>query len=171
MPRSNHGEESLADGMHLRGLQEPEKLLVPEDQDAPASVGTSGSVSDTQTKHKQPKCEDSMFSANQEIMHRLDLQKAERLLGPEHPDTLSSISNLAVVMRTPGDFEQAEAIYRRALQGRERVLGPEHQHTLDIISSLGSVFNAQCRYKGAEDMHRRALVGRENALGPDHRKP
>ena len=50
----------------------------------------------------------------------------EKVLGPEHPDTLGSIYNLSNVLNSQGKYEEAEAMHQRALQGREKVLGPEH---------------------------------------------
>ena len=59
------------------------------------------------------------------------LAMCERVLGPEHPDTLSSLNNLAVLYEDQGKYEQAEPLYQRALATRERVLGPEHPDTLE----------------------------------------
>jgi tetratricopeptide (TPR) repeat protein len=54
----------------------------------------------------------------------------ERVLGPEHPDTLSTVNNLAILYRRQGKYEQAEPLYQRALTTKERVLGPEHPDTV-----------------------------------------
>jgi hypothetical protein len=50
----------------------------------------------------------------------------EKVLGVEHPSTLSSVNNLAEVFRDQGKYEEAEEMHRRALEGREKVLGAEH---------------------------------------------
>ena len=57
-------------------------------------------------------------------MHRRDLEGSEKVLGPEHPSTLTSISNLGSVLSSQGKYEEAEAMHRRALEGDEKVLGP-----------------------------------------------
>jgi tetratricopeptide (TPR) repeat protein len=85
----------------------------------------------------------------------------EEVLGIEHPDTLTSVSNLGLVLERQGKYEEAEAMCRRALEEREKVLGVEHPHTLTSVSQLGSVLERQGKYEEAEAMHRRDLQGSE----------
>jgi len=51
------------------------------------------------------------------------------VLGAEHPDTATSLNNLAALYSDQGKDEQAEPLYQRALAIRERVLGAEHPST------------------------------------------
>ncbi len=37
------------------------------------------------------------------------------MLGPKHPDTLTSVNNLAGLLQNKGDYDGAEPLYRRAL--------------------------------------------------------
>ncbi|KAI9778300.1 MAG: hypothetical protein M1816_004150 [Peltula sp. TS41687] len=74
------------------------------------------------------------------------MEGCEKALGKEHPDTLTSVSNLASVLQHQGKYEAAEEMDRRALEGREKAL----------------------KYEAAEEMNRRALEGREKALGKEH---
>ncbi|KAK3690270.1 Tetratricopeptide repeat-domain-containing protein [Podospora appendiculata] len=83
---------------------------------------------------------------------------SEKVLGLEHPDTLTSMNNLAFVWKDQGKFEEAEQMNRRALGGREKVLGLEHPDTLTSVSNLASVLQDQGKYEEAEQMNRRALV-------------
>ena len=46
-----------------------------------------------------------------EEMHRQALGQRERVLGKEHPDTLTSMNNLAEVLRGQGKYEQAEEMH------------------------------------------------------------
>jgi len=48
------------------------------------------------------------------------------VLGPEHPDTLTSVNDLAYCMQALGDAAGALPLYRRAAAGFERLFGPEH---------------------------------------------
>ncbi|CUS08953.1 unnamed protein product, partial [Tuber aestivum] len=41
------------------------------------------------------------------------------VLGKDHPDTLTSVNNLALVLRYQGKYDESEAVNRRALEGRE----------------------------------------------------
>jgi hypothetical protein len=64
---------------------------------------------------------------------------ANEVLGVEHPDTLISVSNLALVLHGQGKYEAAEEMNRRALEKREKVLGMEHPDTLTSVSNLAEV--------------------------------
>ncbi len=92
-------------------------------------------------------------------LYRRALEASERVLGPEHPDTLNSVNNLAVLLMSQGDYAGAAPLYRRALEARERVLGPEHPDTLTSVNNLAHLLNIQGDYAGAEPLYRRALEG------------
>ena len=63
-------------------------------------------------------------------LHEATLTDIERVLGPDHPDTLASRNNLAYAYESAGDLGQAIPCARRALTDMERVLGPDHPATL-----------------------------------------
>ena len=63
------------------------------------------------------------------------LTARERVLGPDHPDTLISVNNLAFLYESTGRYGEAEPLYQRALTARERVLGPEHPDTLTSVNN------------------------------------
>jgi tetratricopeptide (TPR) repeat protein len=96
------------------------------------------------------------------------LAMCELVLGPEHPDTLGSLNNLAILYRQQGKYEQAEPLYQRALATYERVLGPEHPDTLTSLNNLAILYLNQGNYEQAEPLFQRALAGRERVLGPEH---
>ena len=64
-------------------------------------------------------------------------QATDPALGAEHPDTLTSRSNLAEVLRGLGRLEEVEAEHRAALDACTRVLGAEHPDTLTSRNNLG----------------------------------
>ena len=49
-------------------------------------------------------------------MHRQTLQLNEKVLGRVHPDTLTSMNNLAIALEKQGKYAEAEAVHIRALQ-------------------------------------------------------
>jgi hypothetical protein len=51
------------------------------------------------------------------------------VLGKEHPDTLTRMNNLALVLGKQGKYEEAEAMHRQTLELREKVPGEEHPDT------------------------------------------
>jgi CHAT domain-containing protein/tetratricopeptide (TPR) repeat protein len=96
------------------------------------------------------------------------LALAERVLGREHPDTLTSVNNLAEDYNAQGRYGEAEPLYKRALEAYERVLGREHPNTLTSVNNLAGLYHAQGRYSEAEPLYKRALAASERVLGPDH---
>ena len=55
------------------------------------------------------------------------------MLGKEHPDTLTSVNNLALLYQTQGRSPEAEPLYRRALEGRGA--GARHGASRDAASA------------------------------------
>jgi tetratricopeptide (TPR) repeat protein len=99
---------------------------------------------------------------------RCGLELSERVLGPEHPDTLASMNGMAELLYSMGDHAGAEPLLRRALEARERVLGPDHPDTMESVNNLAVLLSRRGDYAGAEPLYRRALDTRERVLGPDH---
>ena len=95
--------------------------------------------------------------------YRRALAGIEQILGPEHPDTLTSLSNLAELSAAQGRYGEAELLYKRVLEGRERVLGPDNPRTLRSVANLASVhFNLE-HWASAVELWRRstaAIAGR-----------
>jgi hypothetical protein len=60
----------------------------------------------------------------------------ERVLGPEHRDTLITHGNLAHWTGKAGDPATARDLYAALLPVFERVDGPEHPDTLDARAQL-----------------------------------
>ena len=59
-------------------------------------------------------------------MHEQALAARERVLGPDHPSTLTSRHNLALAYRAAGRTDEAISLHEQTLAARERVLGPDH---------------------------------------------
>jgi nucleoside phosphorylase/tetratricopeptide (TPR) repeat protein len=90
-----------------------------------------------------------------EAMHRQALMLKEKVLGSEHPSTLDSMNNLALVLDSQGKYEEAEAMHRQALMLKEKVLGREHPSTLDSMNNLAIVLDNQGKYDDAEAVIKR----------------
>jgi len=71
-------------------------------------------------------------------MRREVLEKRQRILGDEHPDTISAISNLAITLGDQGKLEEAAAMRREVLEKRQRILGDEHPDTISTMSNLAN---------------------------------
>jgi hypothetical protein len=70
----------------------------------------------------------------------------------EHPDTLTSMNNLAGTLRYQGNYEQAEEMHQQTLGLSERALGKEHPSTLMSMNKPSG--RTEGKYGQAEDMHR-----------------
>ena len=57
------------------------------------------------------------------------LSMQSRILGPDHPETLSTKANLAATMSRQGNYEEAKRLEIEVLRTMQRVLGPTHPHT------------------------------------------
>ncbi|GAB3726689.1 FxSxx-COOH system tetratricopeptide repeat protein [Amycolatopsis oliviviridis] len=91
-----------------------------------------------------------------------------RVLGPDHPVTLTSRNNLAAAYESEGNLRQAIQLYRAALADRERVLGPDHADTLVSRSNLAFAYRSAGSLEQAIPLHEATLVDRERVLGRDH---
>ncbi|MBK6874142.1 MAG: tetratricopeptide repeat protein [Kineosporiaceae bacterium] len=80
----------------------------------------------------------------------LVLAASERVLGPEHPDTLASRNNLAAGYRAVGRHQDAITLDEQTLTTRERVLGPDHPDTLQSRSNLANGYQAVGRHDDAD---------------------
>ena len=59
--------------------------------------------------------------------------------GPDHPDTATSLNNLALLYKTQAKYDLAEPLYKRALAIDEKVLGPEHPDTIQTRENLAQM--------------------------------
>jgi hypothetical protein len=79
-----------------------------------------------------------------------------RVLGPEHPNTLVTISNLALSLGGRSKHTEAGQLQRELLDVQRRVLGPEHPDTLTTMGNLASSLSGQGSGAEAEEMQRAA---------------
>ena len=92
----------------------------------------------------------------------------ERVLGPDHFDTLTARNNLAVAYRSAGRFGEAIELYEQVLADQERVLGPDHPNTLEARNNLAGAYDDIGRFGEAIELFERVLFERERVLGPDN---
>jgi tetratricopeptide (TPR) repeat protein len=92
----------------------------------------------------------------------------QRVLGPEHPETLSTINNLAGIYRDEGKYELAEPLLVRVLEVRQHVLGQDHPDALITMNNLGLLYVYQGNYQRAEPLLAKALDVRRRTLGQEH---
>jgi tetratricopeptide (TPR) repeat protein len=100
--------------------------------------------------------------------HAYSARCADPELSAEHPDTLTSRSNLALALWDLGRHEEAAAEHRAVLDTRTRVLGVEHPDTMASRSNLALALWNLGRLEDAEAEHRAVLEARTRVLGAEH---
>ena len=96
------------------------------------------------------------------------LADLERVLGPEHPDTLASRNNLANAYRSAGRLPEAITLHEQTLADRQRILGTEHPHTLTYRNNLAGAYESAGRLPEACTLHEETLAGRRRMRATDH---
>jgi RNA polymerase sigma factor (sigma-70 family) len=92
----------------------------------------------------------------------------ERILGPDHPDTLNSRNSLAAAYLAAGRIAAAIPLFEQILAVRKRTLGPDDSETLVSQNNLASAYQDAGRTAEAIRLYELNLEIRERLLGPDH---
>ena len=105
-------------------------------------------------------------SAEQLEVQVTDMRK--KLLGTEHPDTLTSMANLARTYRNQGRWNKAEELDIQVLDKRKKLLGAENPYTLNSMANLASTYRNQKEWKKAEQLDIQVMDKRKKLLGTEH---
>ncbi|WP_326789577.1 serine/threonine-protein kinase [Streptomyces sp. NBC_00151] len=101
-------------------------------------------------------------------VHRSVAAERERLLGPDHPDTLASRYEVGFTLSRTGHPGEALGEYAHVAQARERVFGVDHPDTLAARQEMAYVLGQLGRHVEAHQAYTSVLAARERAMGPDH---
>ncbi|CAG1963156.1 unnamed protein product, partial [Fusarium graminearum] len=71
------------------------------------------------------------------------METSKEKLGPDHPDTLTSMANLASTFWNQGRWEEAEKLEVEVMEARKEKLGPDHPDTLTSMANLASTYRNQ----------------------------
>ena len=91
-----------------------------------------------------------------------------RVLGPDHPDTLSSRNNLAYAYISVGRLADAIALYEQTDADSVRVLGPDHPDTFVSRNNLAFVYELVGRFDEAITLRRQTLDDCVWIFGEEH---
>lgn len=84
--------------------------------------------------------------------HELSKQLRAEHLGPDHPETLTAMNNLALALKAIGKRDQALALFEETLAKREQLLGPDHLETLISMNNLASACVADQKLDRAQSL-------------------
>jgi tetratricopeptide (TPR) repeat protein len=127
----------------------------------------------------QPYFSDDFYKYGQVFLESGHWKKAEelgvqvmetrsRVLGQEHPSTLTSMANLASTYRNQGRWKEAEELEVQVMETSSRVLGQEHPSTLTSMANLASTYWNQGRWKEAEELEVQVMETSSRVLGQEH---
>jgi CHAT domain-containing protein len=100
------------------------------------------------------------------LKRSLDIRR--RHLGEDHPETITTLNDLAFFMSQSGQYAAAEPLFRQALALRRKVLGEDHPDTAMGYNNVAGNLRAQGKYAAAEPLFRQALAIRRKVLGENH---
>ncbi|KAL8907437.1 MAG: hypothetical protein Q9207_001407 [Kuettlingeria erythrocarpa] len=106
---------------------------------------------------------DEAASMKQEV-----LEKRRRILGDEHPDTITAMKNLANTLSDQGQLDKAASMQQEVLEKTRRILGDEHPNTTSAMSNLANTLSDQGRLDEAASMRQEVLEESRRILGDEH---
>ncbi len=112
-----------------------------------------------------------LFQQGHNIEARDVLEESRNLrmenLGPEHLDTLITLSQLSAIYNKLRRSNEAYELQFYVLEKTERILGSSHWLTLKARSRLASTYNSKGNHIQAKELQRQCLELMERELGPE----
>ena len=91
-----------------------------------------------------------------------------RILGNNHPDTMTARDNLAGAYRDAGRLGEAITLYEQTLTDSTRILGEDHPETLTSRNNLAGAYESIGRLEEAITLFEQVLTDRTRISGEDH---
>jgi tetratricopeptide (TPR) repeat protein len=99
------------------------------------------------------------------VTYQQALSIRSECLGPEHPDTLTTMNGFALVYCHLGHSKDSVELNKRTLALRKKVLGPEHEDTLQSMNNLAVGLKNQGKYAEAETLFKQTLERQKAQFG------
>ena len=77
------------------------------------------------------------------------LDKGITILGENHPETFSTMNNLAITYAMQDKYDDAEVLFKQCLDKSKAILGKNHPQTLGTINNLAAIYKSQGKYDEA----------------------
>ncbi|KAH8746822.1 P-loop containing nucleoside triphosphate hydrolase protein [Hyaloscypha sp. PMI_1271] len=101
-------------------------------------------------------------------VQRKVLDDRQRILGEEHPDTISAMNDLANALGNQGQLDEAAKMHEEVLEKRRRILGKEHPSTISAMNNLANTLGDQGQLDEAAKMLEEVLEKMRRILGEEH---
>ncbi|MFG2403740.1 tetratricopeptide repeat protein [Streptomyces brevispora] len=93
---------------------------------------------------------------------------SERVLGNDHPDTLTSRNNLAASYQQAGRASEAVDLLKQLVTDREEISGDDHPKTLLSRANLAASYQQAGRTSESIELLERVVADSERILGNNH---
>ncbi|KAF2191620.1 putative kinesin [Zopfia rhizophila CBS 207.26] len=169
-----------AEKMSIRSMKVREKLLGREQGDTLSSIAMVGlatklkgrwkEAEELEVQHGQPGVDVQESRAVERGRRAICASDGDdvRVLGSEHPSTLTSMANLASTYRNQGRWKEAEELEVQVMETRKRVLGAEHPSTLTSMNNLAFTLKGQGQNDKAISLMEKCFQFQEQVLGSQH---
>ena len=108
------------------------------------------------------------YSKEAEVLQIKVLDTRKRILGVEHPDTISAMAKLATTYQYLGKYAEAERLKIKVLDARNRILGVKHPHTIKAMGNLAETYQYLGKYREAEKLKIKVLEESNRIFGVEH---
>jgi hypothetical protein len=88
--------------------------------------------------------------------------------GPEHLDTLATMSERAKTLLEEGDYTAARDLQEQVLEAVTRIHGPEHPETVAAMNNMATVLLLQGDLLAARDLLYEVREAQTRIFGPEH---
>ncbi|USP76252.1 kinesin light chain 3 [Curvularia clavata] len=179
LPHTNDGRYNEAEELFVQAMETRKRVLGKEHLSTLISMANLASTYEKQGRWKEAeelevqvmeislRWKQGRWKEAEELLVQVT-EMSLRVLGEEHPNTLTSIANLASTYRKQGRWKEAEELEVQVTEMSLRVLGEEHPSTLTSIANLASTYRKQGRWKEAEELEVQVIETRKRVLGEEH---
>ncbi|KKY30900.1 putative kinesin light chain 1 [Diaporthe ampelina] len=156
-----HGDHASAEQLYLEAIGVMEGIY--------GKGSTSAELLRMQASLARMYCQQARFADADALLKRVVRGQAESL-GPDHPETLVTRMNLALVAQElrPDELEAPARALQGVLAAQVRLLGDEHPATLNTACNLAQNYQASGRVAEAEPLLRLSLGEQRKSLGERH---
>ncbi|KIJ97535.1 hypothetical protein K443DRAFT_9810 [Laccaria amethystina LaAM-08-1] len=96
------------------------------------------------------------------------LDARNRILGVEHPDTITAMENLATMYGNLEKHAEAEKLEIQVLNARNKIIEVKHPGTIMAIANLAATCRNLGKHTGGEELQIQGQQAQSRALGGEH---
>jgi tetratricopeptide (TPR) repeat protein len=165
----NQGRWKEAESLEVQVMETGKRVLGSEHPDTLSSMANLASTYANQGRWKEAdRLYVQVMETRKTKMFVQVMETCKTKLGAYHPDTLTSMVNLASRYRKQGRWEEVESLEVQVMEARKRVLGEEHPSTLTSMANLAHTWKSQDRLEDALDLMKTCFHQQQQVLGRDH---